>query len=612
MEDEINQLLEAERISESIAPKLQSLTPGTCCKHRSWGTGKVKEWDMVLGQLIIDFIGKPGHAMEFEYAASSLKALPDDHIEALIVNDLEGTKELTFKDPGKIMETVVKSLGKFAVAERIQDTLSPVLIEPKDWKKWWDSAKRAMKKDPHFSVPTKRSEPIVLHDAPPDRKALAVDDIKSSVGPRAKIKGLEDLIKNHIKELNGTEDIIAIVQDIDATLAKTPASQQATAVELAFGRDEFVELTKSKDQIGEMALPKFLPADAKKMVNLINALPASKQGRCLMRAKEAYSDQWGVLAWSLLPFANSRLAEVIIESFRQEGRINEVVSALQRLIKERKLNQDFLVWLCKNRKGEFKSLIDVEFFSAMLSVIELEDLGGSRKTTKLEDMLMNEKSLLKDILNEATEEQVRDVTRSILLSTAFEELDKRSLLANLVKLHPHVQDMISGSAEKIKSEAPAKTIVSWESLEKRQAELDEIRTKKIPQTSKEIAIARGYGDLKENHEFKAAKEMMKILTLREQELEVMLSAAEGTDFKGVSTSEVNIGTTVEFQELDNKPESVTILGAWDSDPEKGIISYMTPMAQELLKKEVGETAELPLESGGTREIKVTSIKAYRS
>ncbi len=143
--------------------------------------------------------------------------------------------------------------------------------------------------------------------------------------------------------------------------------------------------------------------------------------------------------------------------------------------------------------------------------------------------------------------------------------------------------MISG--EQTKQEATC--VVSWESLERRKNEYRELVEKKIPANSKEIAVARSYGDLRENHEYKAAKEMQKLLMRRKGELETQLVRARGTDFATPRTDVVGIGTIVAVTDLEhNQPEHFTILGAWDSNPEKGIISYFTGRAV-LVKPQAG-------------------------
>jgi transcription elongation GreA/GreB family factor len=190
----------------------------------------------------------------------------------------------------------------------------------------------------------------------------------------------------------------------------------------------------------------------------------------------------------------------------------------------------------------------------------------------------------------------------------FDDMDKRSLLARIVKSHPAVQSLVTG--EQTKQEAVLH--VSWESLERRKTEYTELVQKKIPANSKEIAIARSYGDLSENHEFKAAKEMQKVLMRQKEELEVQLVRARGTDFANPRTDVVGIGTVVLATDLEaNKTETFTILGAWDFDAEKGIISYLTPVGQALLGRKVGESVEFEVH-GQRHHHRIDRIEAYQA
>src|SRR5437762_11862310 len=141
-------------------------------------------------------------------------------------------------------------------------------------------------------------------------------------------------------------------------------------------------------------------------------------------------------------------------------------------------------------------------------------------------------------------------------------------------------------------------IVSWSSLHKKQEEYEEIVNKKIPENSKAIGVARSYGDLRENFEFKAAKLMQAVLMRRKSELEQMLHRARGTNFSNADTSQVSIGTIVTLREVDSgQEESYTVLGAWDGDPERHIISYQTAIGQSLLGKKTGDRVTLNTDHG---------------
>jgi transcription elongation GreA/GreB family factor len=186
-------------------------------------------------------------------------------------------------------------------------------------------------------------------------------------------------------------------------------------------------------------------------------------------------------------------------------------------------------------------------------------------------------------------------------------MDKRSLLARIVKTYPAVQTMISGETTKQDSTF----LVSWESLERRKNEYAELVQKSIPANSKEIAVARSYGDLRENHEYKAAKEMQKILMRRKGELESQIVRARGADFANPRTDVVSVGTEVKVTDLDsNNPERFIVLGAWDSNPEKGVISYLTPVAQALLNRKPQEEVEVPVDNAKKR-YRIDSIAPYQ-
>jgi len=256
-------------------------------------------------------------------------------------------------------------------------------------------------------------------------------------------------------------------------------------------------------------------------------------------------------------------------------------------------NSELLLWLAKERSDAFADILGPEVFRAMLTAME-RDQFNEKRSNRLRDYILDDQELLVELIGSADLEVIKDLTRALQLSPCFDDMDKRSLLARIVKSYPAVQSLISGDQER--KEQPL--LVSWESLERRKNEYTELVQKKIPANSKEIAIARSYGDLRENHEYKAAKEMQKILMRRKSELESQIVRARGSDFSNARTDVVSIGTRVRVTNLGTGlAESFIILGAWDSDPDQHIISYLAPVAQKLINKKPGEEVELETESG---------------
>jgi transcription elongation GreA/GreB family factor len=95
--------------------------------------------------------------------------------------------------------------------------------------------------------------------------------------------------------------------------------------------------------------------------------------------------------------------------------------------------------------------------------------------------------------------------------------------------------------------------------------------------------------------------MQSVLMRRKIELEQMLHNARGTSFEKPDTSRVSIGTIVTVRDAEtHKQEIYTILGAWDGDPDRHIISYQTAIGQALLGHKIGEIISLNTERGAAQ------------
>jgi len=93
-------------------------------------------------------------------------------------------------------------------------------------------------------------------------------------------------------------------------------------------------------------------------------------------------------------------------------------------------------------------------------------------------------------------------------------------------------------------------------------------------------------------------------------LETALQNARGTSFENADTTRVSIGTIVRLRDVESgAEESYTILGAWDGDPERQIISYQTAIGQALLGHQLGDTVRLEGDAGGPREFEIAGIEA---
>jgi transcription elongation factor GreA len=125
--------------------------------------------------------------------------------------------------------------------------------------------------------------------------------------------------------------------------------------------------------------------------------------------------------------------------------------------------------------------------------------------------------------------------------------------------------------------------------EEKQKQLAHIMEVEVPANSKEIAFALSLGDLRENAEYKAAKEKQEILNSTIAKLKDEIERAQLFDPSSVNTSRTGFGTKVVLKNgISGKQEEYTILGPWESDPDHRIISYLSPFGAAMLNKTVGE------------------------
>ena len=130
-------------------------------------------------------------------------------------------------------------------------------------------------------------------------------------------------------------------------------------------------------------------------------------------------------------------------------------------------------------------------------------------------------------------------------------------------------------------------------------ELLKLKFVERPKISEAIAEARAHGDLKENAEYHAAKELQGLMEAKINEIESTLSNAQVIDVKEIpETGRVVFGSTVNLYDIDNDKElKYKIVGNLESNPEKGHISIDTPIAKGLLGKFVEDEVSIETPSG---------------
>jgi transcription elongation GreA/GreB family factor len=598
MKEEIDQLVSAGKILPKHVAPLVALIEAGYCQHKSWGFGRIKTVDAVDGKLVVDFIGKTGHPLELQFAVESLKPIGKTHIFARKYSELESLRKMAALHHLDVVKIVIESFGGKATVDQIQNVLVPDVIQS-DWKKWWEAARTELKKDGHFQIPIKKAEPIVYQQ---EEKSLAdrlAADFRAAKGLKARITVAAEMLKS-VEDLKGHNVLAASIASLNADIASHFNTMPSLALEGIFMRDELrnaAGLPPTEGEIPALAIWGQNP----KLKDLFEEMPVAKHRRTL----ESFRDlvpEWANQIVAILNGVPAKLAGECAKILLQENRGQLLKDTLARLISRHEAGSELLLWFGKERNDYFADLLTPEVFRAMMTSIE-RDQFNEKKSNRLRDFILEDQGLLPDLIQAADIEIIKDLVRTLQLSASFDDMDKRSLLARVVKQYPVIQSMITGDTAKQDNTF----LVSWPSLERRKIEYEDVVQKRIPANVKDIALARSYGDLRENHEYKAAKEMQKVLNRRKHELELMLSRARGMDFATVRSETAGPGTYVTLTDLESgKMEHVAILGAWDGDPDRNIVNYLTPLAQSLMNKPVGTEVEFKTD-GAKRRLRLEAV-----
>ena len=151
--------------------------------------------------------------------------------------------------------------------------------------------------------------------------------------------------------------------------------------------------------------------------------------------------------------------------------------------------------------------------------------------------------------------------------------------------------------------------ITPEGQQRLRAELDQLKNVKRQEIIDAISEARAHGDLKENAEYHAAREEQGLNEARIRELEDVLGTSQVVEYKQMGVEDrVIFGSTVTIKDIENDEiKKYQIVGDAEADIENNTISFTTPMARALLKKELGEFIEVHT-PGGDKEFEKINIE----
>lgn len=565
---------------------LRSLKTGLLCYNETWGFGVIEDIDFFYQQVEVDFEHKGEHELAFKYAAEALEVLDDEHILAVKHNDPAEMDRLIKQDPAEVVRMALRSYGTMSVS-RLIEKLVPSIIPEAGWKKFWEGARRGLKDDASVEIPKKRSDNIVFH-----RKGLSYDDSWFKfVADERDIERLFERFKEIVeKQIDTSSEFAqhALSDRLSFIIKGAPSARPEWKAEGFIYARMFGIEPSGLDTT--RLIHDLIDGD---LVTTLDRLPSRQLQTLLTILIE--NDREAVVATlsEVIPVVSHPVLNEVMSALINNGTEEAVREIMANAVARRTASAPMLLWCQRSddyvQKWNLISKGDLAF--RIQESLEVNGAGAMlRAQNQLRERFQQEE-WLHEMMGTMTEQQRRDFMRRIHEGHGWDVLDRKSVVAKILRKFPELQDIILPTT----SASPRKEVpkTSTRSYTAKQKQLERIMTVDIPENSKEIEVARSYGDLRENAEFKYAKERQGLLMAQGAQLAEDLERVKPTDFEEVQTDQVSMGCGVELEYEGGHTETFYILGLWDQDETLSIISSETRLAKALMGHVAGDQVEIP-------------------
>lgn len=574
---------------------IASLKRGAKCFHRIYGFGVVRDattWrenNANVTGVIVDFHGRGEQRFPVKSAAEKLVLLSDDHILSWYFLDPAAVREAVASAPETVVERALASFGPLSADDLKARLVSGGIVSADAWSGFFATAKKRLKAAKRVEFPAKKNDPMRLLS-----ETSGFDETWF-----ARLSGERDLA-NVLKALaeaanaggSHTDAQKAVLADRAAFLirgapAKQPWLRLLAAMHAAsLGLPETCGWKRAAEEMGDPAAL----AEALAHLNSKDVRPAleflwkddAEKARAAMEgaAGLVYAPTFGEIAKMLLDHeAADNLRAALSDAFARKS-----------------VQVEWLLWTLRNPKTarEWRLPTATDMAGIILDELEKDYMGERLKAQKNLRERFEKPEWLKATFEGWNREKQVEFFRRLNRSPAWRGGDRQKLQVDLLKLYPDLADALQETSAP--KDAP-KDVTSARSYRERQAALKKVKEEDLPQNRHEIQIARSYGDLSENYEYKAAKDMEAVLLARIAEMEKQLKLVRPVDFADFPCDAAGPGTRVTIAHADGSEETFTILGEWDQVPEKKIISSASGLAIALKGHAAGDEVAVPAADG---------------
>jgi transcription elongation factor GreA len=587
---------------------------GNYAYHNTWGLGKIEEID---GEKItINFSEKPSHVMSIKMALQSLSPIPKDHIYVVEYEDAEALKKMFRDDFLSFFEILIKSYkGKIDLAD-IKRELMPKYVEEKSWSKWWTKARSQIKKNPHFGVSETKKDQIFMRDKP----VTFTDELIDSFTKTASFSERINIAIEFINNIPVEEGKAVAGYFIDFFTEESKGDSTTRLLLSYFILNDLsvysdpgkLKLDNLKEKVKEFI------GQTKELSLFSMKITSYDYKKSFVNIIEEAREDWPHITAELLFETPIRIHKYIFNNLIRANAYSIINTFIERVIIGAKQHPEIFLWVSKNlltRAWDYdwldysrESLV-ISHFRLMNELKKIEIDGNKLKNSALTMMFDNDSACLRYIADQFEPGVLNKVYDLFENVSYIEESQAEKFLAIIKERHPEFT--VTESPSDYDSASSEKLIVSSEGFKKMKSELERLANVEMVNITRELSlVAEASGDIRENVEYNTLMEKQQTLKLSISKLDEDIKKVQILDMPNLSTESVSIGTKVSLEQIESGEKiHYSILGPWDADFEKKILSYRSLIAKSLLGKKLND--EVVLKTGDdSLTYRVLNISKY--
>ena len=556
--------------------------------HRTWNIGRIA---VVKGdEVTIDFAKSRGHKMSLKMAIDSLMPLSKDHIWVLkAIWPKDKLREKVKTDIVWTLKNIIKSFDNKAELKRVKAELVPAVLTASEWNSWSAKAKEILKTDASFGNAADDISTFIVRDRPLSYEEKVYIQFKAEKNYFDRVVYFRDYIETNDFDSDYFSEMLTYFQSFLKSYQSVDEHVIASYLLLK-------ELATKYPRLQQGVQIKFADLFAQidnPLAIYLNLKDSDLRNAYILHIKN-FIPSWPEIYIKLLPYARSMR---MLDALKTAGHSAKLKKMGMDIVENYKDYREAFIWLIKDLREEpwFAELgiVYEKILLTLLHILDItfkeidnhKDTSENRKVNRLVQNILFKENVLEKFLLETNIETTERVYALLMDIKEVDPAIKLSIKHKISEKYPNLR--FFGEEEKLT--VSRGLIVTSEKYSEKQKLLQSIMEVDVPLNQKEIAFALSLGDLRENAEYKSSKEKQDELNAKVGKLKNELEKAQIFDKSTITTTKISFGTKATLtNELTGEKEYYTILGPWESDPAKDIISYLSPLGKKLFNHKVGE------------------------